>query len=260
MAANVLRSSDVVAGAVRTIVERGHASAGAAYNVGSERSGVSGVIAFVHQDVYLPSGWANLLLEAIRFLDRTDPDWAVLGPFGLTPIGQNAGRVWSSGLGAIVGQKLDRPAPVVSLDELVLVLRADSGLKFDANLPGYHLYGTDIVQTALAVGRTAYAFDGPVIHNSRTIRRLDSTYRRAYRYMQRKWRARLPIPTSCMRITRWGTPLYRDWIRSTMRSHLGLTECRERHPDPAKLASELGFEIPLEQQPRMPIADCATTS
>jgi hypothetical protein len=213
-------------------------------------------VAFIHQDVYLPAGWVERLLETIEQLDRRDPKWAVLGPFGMTADGRYVGRAWSSGIGAVVGQAIDQPSPVVSLDELVLVLRTDARLGFDPDLPGYHLYGTDIVQTALAAGRTAYAFDGPVIHNSRTIRRLDGSYRSAYRYMQRKWRGRLPIPTSCMRITRCGVPLYRDWIRSTVRSWIRPGLVRERHPDPAQLARELGFEAAPENCEIVP-AECA---
>ena len=43
-----------------------------------------------------------------------------------------------------------------SFDELLIVLRRDSGLRFDEGLPGWHMYGTDIVQTARArLGRAA---------------------------------------------------------------------------------------------------------
>ena len=37
----------------------------------------------------------------------------------------------------------DLPAPVVTLDELLLIIRRDSPLRFDADL-GFHLYGADL--------------------------------------------------------------------------------------------------------------------
>ena len=51
---------------------------------------------------------------------------------------------------------------MVSVDELLIVLRIGSGLRFDERLPGFHLHGTDIVQSALHRGLGAFAIDAPV--------------------------------------------------------------------------------------------------
>jgi hypothetical protein len=121
------------------------------------------------------------------------------------------------------------------------VLRCDSGLRFDPELPGFHLYGTDIVQSALAAGLEAYVFDGPVVHNSLPVTRLDDSYGRAYRHMQRKWTARLPIATTVIPITRSGWPLFRWRLRHWGR-RLRSPVVTQRCATPARRAQELGYE------------------
>jgi hypothetical protein len=239
-----LACSPVIAGGRWPLeIEQGHASASRAYNAALARVAAD-VVVFAHQDVYLPRGWDERLIAAVRYLEKADPKWAVLGVFGVRSDGGIAGRAWSTGLGRTVGQPLACPQPVVSLDELLLVLRIDRGIRFDEGLPGYHLYGTDLVQTALDEGLGAYAFDGPVIHNSVPVVRLDRNYRRAYWYMQHKWRDRLPLRNAVLTVSRTGWPLVRNWVRATKRIWLGgSAPGKPRHPQPAKLAQELGFEL-----------------
>jgi hypothetical protein len=204
--------------------------------------GTSTLVAFIHQDVYLPQGWTQNLARAVGQLEVSDPTWAVLGVIGVSMRGAIVGRVWSSGLGGVVGNQLTWPVPVASLDEVVLVLRVDSGVRFDEALPGFHLYGTDLVQTALRAGLGAYAFEGPVIHNSVETKRLDASYRRAYRYMQNKWSERLPIPTTVMPVTRSKWPLVRNSLVGLRARLMRRTPWRERCVEPDKLARSLGFE------------------
>ena len=129
-----------------------------------------------------------------------------------------------------------------SVDELVIILRRKSGLRFDEKLPGFHLYGADIVQTALARRLGAYVIDAPVVHNDKRVKDLGREYGNAYRYLQRKWRERLPIPTTIAPITRWGVPLWRvrmrDWV---MRRRKGV-RYDELLPDPVDIARRLGYE------------------
>ena len=96
---------------------------------------------------------------------------------------------------------------VQSLDELLIVLRRSSGLRFDPDLPHFHLYGTDIVQTALASGKGAYVVDAPVIHNSKPIKRLDRNFWMAFNYMVGKWRGLPPIQTPVCQLV--PGPVYR---------------------------------------------------
>lgn len=165
------------------------------------------IVVFAHHDVYLPQGWDALLTARLAELP---PDWAVFGSFGIGLDGAHIGPVWSSSLGMIVGRVPMAPVPVQSVDELLIVLRRDSGLRFDQALPGWHMYGTDIVQTALAAGRGAYAGALPCIHNDNYHGALGADFDQAYRFMQRKWASALPLRTPITKISASGLHLMRD--------------------------------------------------
>jgi hypothetical protein len=241
LAQNLLRSRDELSVTAHVIEERGHLSAGAAYNAGLDRAGDAAIVAFIHQDVYLPAGWCKRVHAAICEAEDRGRPWGVLGVFGACANGRHVGRVWSSGLGRAIGERLVNPVEVVSLDEVALILRRSSGLRFDAGLPGFHLYGTDIVQQAIQQGLGAYVIDAPLIHNSRPVRRLGDDYWRAYAYMRSKWRDVLPIATCVLPIQR--SPWVR-WRRKLRELRVAFQRGRwnERLPDPAGKALELGYE------------------
>lgn len=191
-------------------VERDAPSAAVAYNRALQATSAP-VVVFAHHDVYLPQGWEDLLTARLAELPA---DWAVFGTFGIGLDGAHVGPVWSSSLGMIVGRVPMAPVPVQSFDELLIVLRRDAGLRFDEALPGWHMYGTDIVQTARAAGRGAYAGALPCIHNDRYHGALGPDFDEAYRFMQRKWAARLPLRTPITKISRSGLHLMRDHWRN----------------------------------------------
>ncbi len=226
--------------AVPLIAERGYPCASQAYNHALDHSDAD-VVVFVHQDVYLPAGWEGKLLSAIHLLDAQERRWAVLGVVGMDVDGKFVGRAWSNGLQYEINQPVSGPTPVQSLDEIVLVLKRSSGVRFDADIPGFHLYGTDIAQSAWAAGLEACVFDGPVVHNSLPVLRLDASYRRAYRAIQRKWRSRLPLGTTVVAVTRWGWPLFRAAVRLRW---LGLRRVpvRHRHDQPGAVARQRNYE------------------
>lgn len=212
-----------------------------AYNSVLQETAAPYVI-LAHQDVYLPKGFRENLSTAICAVEAIDKNWGVLGIVGMNVTCRLQGRIWSNGLQREIGNQLEHPVPVVSIDELLIVLRRSSGLRFDESLPGFHLYGTDIVLTALERGFGAYAFDGPVIHNSLSVKTLNSGYEAAYRYMQQKWHSRLPLKNLIVPITRTLWPLRIQRMRALKRRIVGLRYVTERHPDPAAVARELGYE------------------
>lgn len=177
----------------------GAASASQAYNRGLDATSAP-IVALVHHDVYLPPGWEGLLARRIAELSHHDPDWAVLCPFGVGKDAFGYGPVWSSSVGSVIGQVRNGPVPVQSSDELMIILRRDSGLRFDEALPGFHLYGTDIVQSALRNKRGAYAMSLPLIHNDGYKDTLGPDFAECYRYIQRKWRDALPIYSPVIKI------------------------------------------------------------
>jgi len=238
--ANLAASPLLQNSAIPLIVERGYRSASEAYNHALDHSDAE-ILIFAHQDVYLPRGWEARLLSAIRTLDQEGKKWAVLGIVGVDLNGSVIGRSWSNGLQSEIDGRVSGPVPVQSLDELVLVLNRVAGVRFDAGIPGFHLYGTDIVQSALAAGLGAYVFDGPVIHNSLPVLRLDTHYRRAYCAVRKKWRSRLPLYTTVAPVTGWGWSLWWRLVRLRWATLRRATPKR-RHERPAALARELGYE------------------
>ena len=222
------------------IPAEGFDSASRAYNYGLMKA-TGELLIFAHQDVYIPDSWHQQMLSAIAMAENMPHPWAVLGVVGVNGSqGAAKGCSWSTGLAREVGLPVDQPVPAVSLDELILVVRKSSGLLFDKNLPGWHLYGTDIVQAALTQGLGAYIIHAPVIHNSLPVMRLDAGFSECYRYLCRKWCRRLPIQTCCIRLTRFGWPLIKKRIRQ-----LFVSTDRNvflRLADPAAKARKLGYE------------------
>lgn len=183
------------------VEKRGYASASRAYN--EELVGkAADVYVFVHQDVYLPKGWEAKLHAAIDLIEATDPDWAVIGLSGKARDGRAVGHVWSSGMQKMVGTPGFAPVPVLAIDELAIIVRAASGVTFDDAFAGFHMYGTDIVLSANAAGKTSYVIDAPVIHDSKPVSSYFGGFLEAYRYLRRKWWDILPVESSCTTISR----------------------------------------------------------
>jgi hypothetical protein len=208
--ANLGRSPAIRGGLARLHVERDAPSAAIAYNRALQAT-TAPIVVFAHHDVYLPQGWESLLATRLAELP---PDWAVFGSFGVGMDGAHIGPVWSSSLGMIVGRVPMAPVAVQSYDEMLLVLRRDASLRFDEALAGWHMYGTDIAQLARKTGRGAYAGALPTVHNDRYHGTLGRDFDEAYRFMQRKWAAHLPLRTPITKISRHGLPLLRDRWRN----------------------------------------------
>ena len=233
---------------VPLIAERGYQSAARAYNAGLDKV-TADIVIFAHQDVYLPRGWDKKLLMTIRTLELNAKNWGVLGVIGADENSNLVGRMWSTGLGQEIKVEISSPTAIKAIDEIVIVLRRETGLRFDENLPGFHMYGVDIVQIALQRNFGAYVFDGPVIHNSdpNTIHLLllGRSYIRAYRYVQRKWKKKLPIGTTIVPITKSNWPLLRKLASQRRRYYFKRATIRKRYTeriDPKRVAKDIGYE------------------
>jgi hypothetical protein len=125
---------------------------------------------------------------------------------------------------------------------MAFAVRRAAGVSFDPFLPEFHLYGTDIALEAERLGKICYSLDMPLIHNAKAQVRLGRDYVRAYRYMVRKWRNRLPVPTSCGMLTSnpFVLPLRRLRIRYKAICRPS-TYSTQRLADPALKAEELGM-------------------
>lgn len=239
LAAN-LGASPLLENGIPLHVEEGAASATVAYNRALDATRED-IVVFLHHDVYLPRGWERLLLARLAELSARDPNWALAGAYGVAPDYRQFGPVWTSSLGQIIGRVPMQPEPVQSFDEMLIVLRRSSGLRFDEAQPGWHMYGTDIVCAARAAGKAAYAIGLPCIHNDRFHGALGPDFTESYRWMQRKWPGMLPIQTPVTKISRSGLHLLRE--RWNMRNSHGTraAEAVDTGTPPAELARLCGW-------------------
>jgi Glycosyltransferase like family len=189
------------------LVQEGFSSASKAYNDAIDKS-TNDLIVFVHQDVILPESWLADLERSLNYLEHDDPQWGVIGCYGETLHDHGRGYVYSSGLG-ILGKRFDRPARIQTLDEIVLIIKKSSGLRFDDNLPHFHMYGPDICMRAEERGWKNYAISAFCVHNTQPGLILPEEFYECYRHVKRNWKHRLPIQTTCIRMTRFDTGMYR---------------------------------------------------
>jgi hypothetical protein len=191
----------------QVLIQKGFASASKAYNDAIDKS-VNDLMVFAHQDILFAKSWVEDLEKALGALAETDPNWGVLGCYGETADYEGRGYIWSGEQG-ILGKAFERPAPVQTLDEIVLILRKSSGLRFDEGLPNFHFYGTDICMEAAKRGKKAYAISAFVVHNAAQTVMLPKEFYDCYRYIKKKWIEWLPIQTTVIKVTRDDTQMYK---------------------------------------------------
>jgi Glycosyltransferase like family len=221
------------------IVQEGFSSAATAYNDAIDRS-TNDLIVFAHQDMIFPEFWLADLQRALDSLQQTDPQWGVLGCYGETLYDHGRGYIYSGGLG-IMGKPTDHPEPVQTLDEIVLILRKSSGLRFDGDLPHFHFYGADICMAAAARGMKSYAISAFCIHNTQQNLVLPKEFYESYRHVKHRWKNSLPIRTTCVTITKFDSHMRRKklhevYLRFIRRKEIGAFRAK----DGRALLAELG--------------------
>jgi len=180
-------------------------SAAAAFNAEMEKLPQFEWLVWVHQDVFLPDNWDKLFIEKISEAMTMFPCLAVVGVYGVDNFGSSpilAGNVLDR------GQKLSKPAPlpcrVNSLDEMLIAVRTDSGLRFDPNL-GFDFYATDIALVANQKGFATVVVDAYCEHWSTTPRDKNKKHiidrvTASAEVFEHKWEQQLPIQTPCFSI------------------------------------------------------------
>jgi Glycosyltransferase like family len=208
------------------LLQENFPSAATAYNDAIDRS-ANDLMVFVHQDIYLPETWPADVEAALERLEETDPHWGVLGCYGQTEANEGRGHVYDSGLG-VIWKPFRRPARVQTLDEIVLILRKSSGLRFDESIPHFHMYGADICLQAAERGMTSYAISAFCVHNTYRSVALPKEFYDCYRHVRRKWKGALPIYTPCIEVTRFNVAMYYMRIRETYHTYVLQKKASER--------------------------------
>jgi Glycosyltransferase like family len=238
---NLMRSPIIADGRVSLNCYRGASSASEAYNRGLDET-TADIVVFAHQDVFLPEGWEANLERALSKIEASDPNWAVIGAWGIGEDGTYSGHAWSSGLNKRLGAKFETPVETACVDEFVIILRCDSGLRFDPDLPGFHLYAADIVLSGRKAGLQSYVANIPAIHNSKPVQTYSGGYSDAWFFMRQKWQDFLPIPTLTVKLTRSVYPLLRARLRLWRSRRRRLANARNPEIDPRELVSQLDGE------------------
>lgn len=151
-------------------------------------------IILCHQDIVLLSDGIQVLDERIKELDRLDPWWAVLGNAGLIKPNHAAMHITHP---APVGECKCGPLPakVQSLDENFIVVKNSAQLCVSHDLSGFHLYGTDLCRLAQRLGRTCWAVDFNLLHNSDAL--IDDTFYELCTKLEKKNRPAGLVETTC---------------------------------------------------------------
>jgi len=199
------------------LLQEGFGSAALAYNDAIDKS-INDLIVFCHQDMFFPSSWVAELQSAVQYLESSGRRWGVLGCSGVTQDRRWVGHVYSTGVGFIGSPSV--PQEVQTLDEIVLVIRKSSGLRFDEALSHFHLYGSDICLQAAQKSMKSYAISAFCFHNTLQGYLLPQEFYDGCSYMRRKWRGSLPIQTTCVRITRFNVPIYWKRLREVFERHI----------------------------------------
>ena len=209
--ANLLASPCLCPGAHELITIPSPASAADGLNSGLESAKYEWLV-FVHQDVFLPFGWDLCLANQLREAEERFGPIGVAGVYGvgevIEPVNPTqplaAARIgWVIDRGRELRDGPELPAQVATLDELLLIVRRDSGLRFDPAL-GFHLYGADICLQAHEQGLAVIALGALCHHNSRSMG-LPEAFFASAEVFARKWSHRLPVATPCVVIDRGGS-------------------------------------------------------
>ena len=186
------------------------ASAAAAFNAMLDSRPEADWLIWAHQDVYLPEGWAPRFAQALQEAMSRWPRLAVAGVYGLHGRGASARRAGHVlDRGRLLRESEPLPCRADSLDELLLAVRIDSGLRMDPAL-GFDFYATDLVLQARRQGLAAAVLDAYCEHWSDTptaaplpfglVKRIGASAA----VFEHKWARELPVTTPCFEIDRKG--------------------------------------------------------
>jgi|ERR1700722_2350339 len=193
---NFLSSKVIREQKYQVILQRGYRNIGKAYNDGMRKTDAE-ILVCLHQDVFLPDAWEDQMFASLAKLETSN--WGVLGVAGMRAVGRHTllvGHLLGPGPQEI-GSPDGLPAQVETLDELLLVIRNDGKLLFDEEIPTTHFYGADICLEASSKGLGCFAINAYCHHNSINSNPDCPEFRLASKYMQKKWKRRLPFVTTC---------------------------------------------------------------
>lgn len=169
-------------------------------------------LVWVHQDVYLPAGWDQTFIAALATAKQQFAQLAVAGVYGIAAGACDASNTRRAGhvldRGQLLQEPVDLPCLASSLDELLIAVRVDAGLRADPDL-GFDFYGTDLCLAAAQKGLQAVVLDACCEHWADTPHAgfspaLLERIRHSGSHFEQKWAAALPLTTPCLTIAQAG--------------------------------------------------------
>lgn len=156
------------------------------------------VVMYVHNDVHIPEFEDGLW----RTIERLPETWAVLGVAGVRfDNGKRTIHGYINDRGRLWGSPISSPREVDTLDELMLIVNLNHGLKFDERFP-LDFYGADLCMQAHEKQLGVYVIPGYVHHNSkRPFGNRTPGFYASETVFAVKWLHRLPIATTCAIVT-----------------------------------------------------------
>lgn len=210
----VLKSPDIVAGRLPCkpcIVEPPNNLTMTLNPLLKELRGQSEYIAIVHDDVWLPEGWGDEVLEQIAKVDMNNELWAACGVAGVWPNDTVEGKTYEGHLqDADRDYPIENPLPtyVQTLDEVCLIIRNDGETQFAKELMGHHLWAVEYCLRCAQVGRYSYAIDAYLEHRKPIITEdeQERVVKDLYYYIDtgvilNRYFDMLPIATTCMTLS-----------------------------------------------------------
>jgi hypothetical protein len=241
---NTLLRSNSLAVPGRLLIQRKYQTVAAAYNAGILQC-TADVVVFLHPDVYLPDTWETSFNRSLQQLEKHDPNWGVLGLYGVRTDGAERGFLYSTGRQGILGSPFQNPQEVRTVDEFVFAIRRSSGLSCDGNLPSaqFQLGATDLCLDAERRKMKNYVIPCFTLHNSNRWSSLPLKFWPCYWYIRNKWKKFLPVKLPYTKVTRGCAPMLKNSVQRALtlgrRNHRVIT----RVADPVALYNQLRNDL-----------------
>lgn len=150
---------------------------------------------FLHQDCIIPPGWE----EKLSFRLSELKDWTVAGLWGLDENDAFAGAIYDIRIWPYLMKSVNLPRKAITLDEVCLIVNAKHCFKFDENITGFDLYGTNACCEVKKNGGNCFIVDAPIMHNTRRSFNFcpDDEFRKNLQYLKNKYKNLKIRSTSC---------------------------------------------------------------
>lgn len=180
-------------------------SAAQALNIGINKARAN-IVVLCHQDIIFYKEWIDMLFKRIEEIEESDKRWGVLGTAGIDEKDTTVGVVHNK-RGKLQWQSTKKKTvhPVQTVDEHCMIIRKNSGLRFDEQrFNGFHFYGPDICLSAISQGMKNYGILCPLVHDSASgsLASGRQEFMRLLNTLADKWRPKFKIirtPTSLIR-------------------------------------------------------------